>query len=63
MSKENQIEENLIKHLTDLKYVYQPNIVDRKSLEQNFKTKFMSLLKTLWKVMLKILLPQKNCCK
>ena len=43
MSKENQIEENLIKQLTELKYIYRPDIVDRKTLEQNFKTKFEAL--------------------
>ena len=43
MSKENQIEENLIRQLTDLKYVYRSDIVDRKTLEQNFKTKFEAL--------------------
>ena len=43
MSKENQIEENLIRQLTDLKYIYRPDIVDRKTLEQNFKTKFETL--------------------
>jgi type I restriction enzyme R subunit len=40
MNKESQIEENLIKQLTGLKYVYRPDIVDRKTLEQNFKSKF-----------------------
>jgi type I restriction enzyme R subunit len=40
MSKEYQIEESLIKQLTELKYIYRPDIVDRKTLEQNFKTKF-----------------------
>ena len=43
MSKENQIEENLIKQLTGLKYIHRPDIVDRKTLEQNFKTKFEAL--------------------
>ncbi len=43
MSKENQIEENLIKQLTELKYIYRPDIVDRKTLEQNFKNKFEGL--------------------
>jgi len=43
MSKENQIEENLIQQLTELKYIYRPDVVDRKSLEQNFKTKFEAL--------------------
>lgn len=40
MTKEYQIEENLIEHLKSLKYIYRPDIVDRKTLEQNFKTKF-----------------------
>ena len=43
MSKENQIEENLIRQLTELKYIYRHDIVDRKTLEQNFKTKFEAL--------------------
>ncbi|WP_298357226.1 type I restriction endonuclease subunit R [Runella sp.] len=43
MSKENQIEENLIEQLKGLKYIHRPDIVDRKSLEQNFKTKFEAL--------------------
>lgn len=43
MSKENQIEENLIAQLKGLKYIHRPDIVDRKSLEQNFKTKFEEL--------------------
>lgn len=43
MSKENQIEDNLIQQLTELKYIYRPDIVDRKTLEQNFKTKFEAL--------------------
>lgn len=43
MSKENQIELNLIERLKGLKYVYRPDIVDRKTLEQNFKTKFEEL--------------------
>lgn len=43
MTKEFQIEENLIKQLIDLKYNYRPDIVDRKTLEQNFKTKFEAL--------------------
>ncbi len=40
MIKENTIEKNLIKQLTDLKYTYRPDIVDRKTLEQNFREKF-----------------------
>jgi len=33
MVKENKIEANFIKQLTDLKYTYCPDIVDRKTLE------------------------------
>jgi len=43
MTKEHQIEESLIKQLTELKYIYRPDIVDRKTLEQNFRTKFEAL--------------------
>ncbi|WP_159523715.1 type I restriction endonuclease subunit R [Sunxiuqinia indica] len=44
MTKEIQIEENLVKQLTDeLKYTYRPDIVDRKTLEENFKAKFEAL--------------------
>ena len=43
MTKEHQIEENLIEQLKELKYTYRPEIIDRKSLEQNFKTKFEAL--------------------
>ena len=43
MNKEHHIEENLIKQLTELKYNYRPDIVDRKTLEQNFKAKFEAL--------------------
>lgn len=43
MNTENQIEEHLIKQLTELKYIYRPDIVDRKSLELNFRTKFEAL--------------------
>jgi len=43
MSKENQIEENLIGQLTAQKYSHRPDIVDRKTLELNFKTKFEAL--------------------
>ncbi len=45
MIKENQIEENLIKQLKELKYTYRSDIVDRKTLEQNFKVKFEALNK------------------
>ena len=43
MTKEFQIEENLIKQLTELKYIPRPDIIDRKTLEQNFKNKFEAL--------------------
>lgn len=43
MSKENQIELNLIEQLKRLKYIHRPDIVDRKTLEQNFKAKFEEL--------------------
>ena len=43
MTKEHQIEENLIQQLTDLKYTRRPDIVNRKTLEENFKTKFEAL--------------------
>lgn len=43
MANENQIEEKLIRQLIDLKYNYRPDIVDRKTLEQNFKNKFETL--------------------
>lgn len=40
MTKENQIEENLVEQLKGLKYTFRPDIVDRNTLEQNFKAKF-----------------------
>lgn len=43
MSKENQIEEQLIEQLKGLKYIHRSDIFDRKTLEQNFKTKFEEL--------------------
>jgi type I restriction enzyme R subunit len=43
MSKENEIENNLIKQLTELKYTHRSDIVDRKTLENNFKAKFETL--------------------
>ncbi len=43
MGNENQIEDNLIKQLTELKYIYRPDIADRKTLELNFKSKFETL--------------------
>ena len=43
MTKEFQIEEQLIQQLIELKYTHRPDIKDRKSLEQNFKEKFEAL--------------------
>lgn len=43
MIKEQQIEGSLIEQLKGLKYTYRPDIVDRKTLEQNFRTKFEAL--------------------
>jgi len=43
MTTETQIENNLIKQLKDLKYIHRPDILDRKTLEQNFKSKFEEL--------------------
>src|SRR5690606_39544498 len=43
MTREYQIEEDLIEQLKELKYSYRPDIFDRKTLEQNFKTKFEEL--------------------
>jgi type I restriction enzyme, R subunit len=43
MNKEIQIEASLIEQLKGLKYTHRPDIVDRKTLEQNFKTKFEAL--------------------
>jgi len=43
MTKEHNIEQNLIEQLIGLKYTHRPDIVDRKTLEQNFKTKFEGL--------------------
>ncbi len=45
MIKESQIEQELIEQLVRLKYVYRPDIMDRSSLEQNFKAKFEALNK------------------
>jgi type I restriction enzyme, R subunit len=45
MTTENKIEQDLIAKLTDLKYTYRPDIRDRNSLEQNFRTKFEALNK------------------
>lgn len=43
MTKEFQIEESLIGQLKELKYIHRPDIVDRKTLEVNFKTRFEAL--------------------
>ncbi len=43
MTKEYQIEEQLIEQLKELKYTHRTDITDRKSLEQNFKAKFEAL--------------------
>lgn len=43
MTREKQIEEELIEKLQSLKYNYRPDIVDRKTLEQNFRSKFEAL--------------------
>ena len=40
---EQQIEQELIKNLTDLKYVYRQDIRDRATLETNFREKFEAL--------------------
>ncbi len=42
---ENQIEQQLIAKLTDLKYTYRADIRDRVTLEQNFRAKFETLNK------------------
>lgn len=43
MNKESIIETQLINQLKGLKYTYRSDIVDRKTLEQNFKAKFEEL--------------------
>ena len=43
MTKENEIEINLIEKLKDLKYTYREDIRDRNSLELNFRQKFEAL--------------------
>ncbi|WP_372938421.1 type I restriction endonuclease subunit R [Seonamhaeicola sp.] len=43
MTKEQQIEEELIGKLTDLKYIYRKDIRDKNTLEQNFREKFERL--------------------
>lgn len=43
MAKENQVETDLVRQLEGLKYVYRPDIIDRKTLELNFRAKFEAL--------------------
>ncbi len=43
MTKEQQIENELISRLIDLKYTYRPDIRDKNTLEQNFREKFEKL--------------------
>ena len=43
MTKEQEIEQGLIKKLEELKYAYRPDIRDREALEQNFREKFETL--------------------
>lgn len=43
MAKEQQIEEELISRLTDLKYTYRKDIRGKSALEQNFREKFEKL--------------------
>ncbi|MBW7870140.1 MAG: type I restriction endonuclease subunit R [Flavobacteriia bacterium] len=45
MTKEIDIENQLIQQLADLKYIYRPDIKDRYSLEANFRQKFEALNK------------------
>jgi len=44
-TKEQQIEQNLINNLVDLKYIYREDIRDRDALERNFREKFEALNK------------------
>ncbi len=43
MTKESQIEKQLIERLKDLKYTYRKDIRDKNALEQNFRAKFDAL--------------------
>ncbi len=43
MTKEQHIEENLLKQLQELKYTYRSDITDRNALEKNFRKKFETL--------------------
>ena len=42
---EQEIEQSLLEKLTDLKYIYRPDIRDKTSLEANFRQKFQELNK------------------
>lgn len=43
VSKEQHIEDDLIKQLIEQKYSYRPDIRNRENLEKNFKEKFEAL--------------------
>lgn len=43
MTKESQIEQSLIRKLSDLKYTHRPDIRSREALERNFREKFEAL--------------------
>ena len=43
MTKEQEIEEGLIRKLEELKYSHRPDIRDREALEQNFRKQFEAL--------------------
>lgn len=43
ITKESQIEQNLIQKLTNLKYIYRDDIRDKNTLEKNFRDKFEAL--------------------
>lgn len=43
MTKEAQIEQNFVRKLTDLKYVYRDDIRDKQALHDNFRQKFQEL--------------------
>lgn len=43
MTKENKIEQDFIKKLVDLKYVYRQDIRNKEALNQNFRQKFQEL--------------------
>lgn len=43
MNRETHLESTLIEQLKGLKYIYRPEITDRKSLETNFRQKFEAL--------------------